>query len=51
MADVDLFSEFYVVEKSVEVVAEIGGQTERVCVDALRDSAGNYTQKPTLNGR
>ncbi len=30
-------SEFYVVEKSIEVVVEIGGETKRVRIDALKN--------------
>jgi len=31
-------SEFYIVEKSIEVVVEIGGESHRIRIDALRAS-------------
>jgi len=41
-------SEFYVVEKTIVVVVEMGGETRRVRIDALRHEhgrAGDYSAK------
>ena len=39
-------SEFYIVEKSIEVVVSIQGQSERIRIDALRrEPSGDYSTK------
>jgi len=40
------FSEVYEVERTIEVVATLGGQNERIRIDALRDySTGTYSTR------
>jgi hypothetical protein len=41
--DYSFCNEFYIVEKSVEVVVTLGGEARRVRIDALRDHAGKYS--------
>jgi hypothetical protein len=38
-------SEFYVVEKSIEVVVSIKGESTRVRIDALREASGRYSTR------
>lgn len=42
-------SEFYIVEKSIEVVAKINGENRQIRIDALRgpDSTARYIRLPT----
>ncbi len=41
--DFPFCTEFYVVEKSVEVEVTIAGEARRIRIDALRDYAGKYS--------
>ncbi len=38
-------SEFYILEKTIEVVVRIKGEDERVKIDALKDEMGKYSTK------
>lgn len=42
----DFCSEFYTVEKTIEVVVTIGGESERIKIDALRQGGtGEYSTR------
>lgn len=38
-------SEFYIVEKVVEVVVLIGGEPRQIRIEALRDESGKYSTR------
>jgi hypothetical protein len=45
MRDCSFCEEFYLVEKSIEVVVKIAGESERIRIDALRSHSGDYSTK------
>jgi len=42
-SSVDFCSEFYVVEKAIEVVVGIGGENKTIRIEALRSRSGHYS--------
>ena len=43
--DYSFCTEFYIVEKSVEVVVTVAGEARRIRIDALRDHAAKYSTR------